>query len=161
MNESDTDAAFENLLKGLPPAQPSALLTARVEQELELDAQWLSAAPRRRVTPRWFAPVGWSALGAAAAVAVMSLLAQPAAPSSPAAVATVSASPSVMPVSTIRELVDAQDQGIRYNAKSHLPEQHVKYVTVERHAWIDPRDGAEITVEVPHEDRVILPVSFQ
>ena len=156
------DSEFESLLKTLPPAPPSLTLTSRIEHELELDTQWLSAAPRRRSPPRWFAPVAWSALGAAAAVAVMAALpAQTGAPAPAVAAAASAPLNSVIPLTTVREVVDAPDQGIRYNAQSHLPEQHVKYVTVERHAWIDPRDGAQITVEVPREDSVILPVSFQ
>jgi hypothetical protein len=33
--------------------------------------------------------------------------------------------------------------------------------SVERHQWIDPRDGAEYTVEVPQVESVALPVKFQ
>ncbi|MDZ4287115.1 MAG: hypothetical protein U0984_04110 [Prosthecobacter sp.] len=157
MNEHD----LETLLKGIPPAPPSAMLCARVEHELELDSQWLGAMPRKRVAPRWFAPIAWSALGAAAAVAFMASMPDNTPASSAPTVAATTSMSSVMPVTTIREMVDAQDEGIQYNALSNLPEQHVKLVSVERHAWIDPRDGAEITVEVPREDSVILPVSFQ
>jgi hypothetical protein len=57
--------------------------------------------------------------------------------------------------------MEAQNEGIQYNDVSRLPEQHVRLVSMERHAWIDPRDGAQITVEVPREDSVVLPVSFQ
>jgi hypothetical protein len=57
--------------------------------------------------------------------------------------------------------MEAQDQGIQYNDVSRLPEQHVRLLSMERHAWIDPRDGAKITVEMPHEQSVVLPVSFQ
>jgi hypothetical protein len=34
---------------------------------------------------------------------------------------------------------------------------------VERRAWIDPTDGAEIMVEIPKADggQVVLPVNFQ
>jgi hypothetical protein len=155
MNETP----FENLLKSLPPAAPSATLCARVEHELELDSQWLRM-PRRRVAPRWIQAAGWTALGAAAAVSIMSALPAPRQPDSSLAAAEMPA-PAVMPVTTVRELLDARDEGIRYNPQSQLPEQHVKYYSVDRHAWIDPRDGAEITVEVPHEDNVVLPVSFQ
>lgn len=73
----------------------------------------------------------------------------------------VSQMTSVMPVSTVREVMNAENQGIQYNAISRLPEQHMKIVSMERHAWIDPRDGAQITVEMPREDSVVLPVSFQ
>lgn len=160
------DHELENLLTSLAPARPSAALAQRVDRELEQDMRWaLQPAPRR--APRWLQPVAWTALGAAAAVMVMSLTSTNIA-SNPgtAAFATttnlpVSSSPALLPVSTIREIVDTQNEGIRYNETSRLPEQHMKIVSMERRAWIDPRDGAHITVEMPSEDSVILPVSFQ
>jgi anti-sigma-K factor RskA len=161
------DLELENLLQSLTPAAPTTALQRRVEHELELDNQWMRAAPapaqQRQKVPRWLPATSWGALGAAAAVLVMGLV--PDRPQTPtptaAAVAALTPQSSVMPMTTIREVVDAQDQGIQYNTLSRLPEQHVKLVSVERHAWIDPRDGAEITVEVPREESVILPVSFQ
>jgi len=154
MNEHD----LETLLAGLQPRGPSSALNQRVEHELELDRHWMHAPlPRRQ---RLWTPVFWSSLGAAAAVLVMSLL--PANPTVGTSTEIASIpSPTVLPVSTIREVVDAQNEGIQYNADSRLPEQHVKLMTLERHAWIDPRDGAHITLEMPREDSVILPVNFQ
>lgn len=152
MNDHD----IESLLTSLSPARPSAALAKSVDRELESDLSW-ARAPRRKV-PGWLPPVLWSAMGAAAAVLLMTTM--PALMVSPGGSA-VSQAPSVMPVSTIREVVDAQDEGIRYNDISRLPEQHVKLVSMERHAWIDPRDGARITVEMPREDSVVLPVAFQ
>ncbi len=154
MNDND----LESLLTGLTPRAPSVEMRQRVAAEMELDRQWMRAPVRHRST--WRLPAFWASVGAAAAVLVMTVM-QPAATRSPASIARVSAPQSVMPVSTIREMVDAQDEGIQYNQESQLPEQHVKLVSVERHAWIDPRDGAHITVEMPREDSVILPVSFQ
>jgi hypothetical protein len=156
------DSEIENILMSLAPARPRAVLTQRIDQELEQDMRW-AIRPNRHVSS-WFSPMLWTALGAAAAVIFMSL-----APSDGLSLqrdrfaATVSTplSPSVLPVSTIREVVQAQDEGIRYNSSSQLPEQHMKIVTMERRAWIDPRDGAHITIEVPREDNVIMPVSFQ
>lgn len=150
MNEHD----IESLLTSLSPARPSAALVERVDRELEQDLSW-ARAPKRK-SPTWWTPVMWSSLGAAAAVLVMSAL-----PGEEVSTSSLAQNSSVMPVSTIREVVDAQDQGIQYNDISRLPEQHVKLVSLERHAWIDPRDGAHITVELPREDSVVLPVSFQ
>lgn len=157
------DHELENLLASLAPARPGAALAQRVDRDLEQDMLWaLSPAPRRAT--RWLPPVCWTSLGAAAAVLVMSLT--PAGStaghsSALTAATTIPASPALFPVSTIREIVDAQDEGIRYNAVSRLPEQHMKIVSLERRAWIDPRDGAHITVEMPSEDSLILPVAFQ
>lgn len=150
MNENE----LETLLQSLPPARPSAALAKRVDDELKSDLSWAHTS-RGRV-PTWLSPVMWASMGAAAAVMIMGSLDHAEAPSAPAAKIT-----SVMPVSTIREVMNAENQGIQYNAISRLPEQHMKIVSMERHAWIDPRDGAQITVEMPREDSVVLPVSFQ
>lgn len=153
MNEHD----LETLLSGLQPHGPSAALSRGVEKELEQDRQWMLAPTSKRQSG--LTPVFWGALGAAAAVLVMSVMPGTEATSAPSVVSV--SSPSVLPVSTIREVVGAQNEGIQYNAESQLPEQHVKLVSMERHAWIDPRDGAHITLEMPREDSVVLPVSFQ
>ena len=166
MNEHE----IESLLAGLTPRAPSAALVRQVEHELELDRQWLHEDTTRR-SVRWQMPMLWAALGASAAAVVMTIWA-PGLTESPstrnttlAATQTpataVSAPPTVMPVATIREVVGAQNEGIHYNATSRLPEQHLRLMSVERHAWIDPRDGAQITLERPREDSVVLPVSFQ
>jgi hypothetical protein len=153
MNDHD----IESLLQSLSPAKPSAALTKSVDRELEQDLSW-ARAPKKAPNLSWFAPVMWTSLGAAAAVLVMSAVpASSVTTGSPA----LSQAPSVMPMSTIREVMAAQDEGIQYNDVSRLPEQHVRLVSMERHAWIDPRDGAQITVEMPREDSVVLPVSFQ
>ncbi len=153
MNDHD----IESLLQSLSPAQPSVTLAKRVDLDLEQDLSW---ARNQKRTPnfKWFAPVMWTSLGAAAAVMVMSVFS---AHSVNTGRATLSQSPSVMPMSSIREVMEAQDEGIKYNDVSRLPEQHVRLVSMERHAWIDPRDGAQITVEMPREESVVLPVSFQ
>lgn len=157
MNEHE----LENLLTGLAPRGPSAAMAKQVEHELELDRQWMREPVRRRQA--WLTPVFWSSIGAAAAVVVTGLMPGTAPlPSSGASLAAVSVpAPAVLPVSTIREVVGAQNEGIQYNADSRMPEQHLKLMSMERHAWIDPRDGAHITVERPREDSVVLPVSFQ
>ncbi|MCX6853762.1 MAG: hypothetical protein NTV80_02530 [Verrucomicrobia bacterium] len=153
MNDQD----IESLFKSLSPAMPSVALTESVDRELEQDLSW-ARTPKKAPNLGWFAPVMWTSLGAAAAVLVMSAVpASSVTTGSPA----LSQAPSVMPMSTIREVMEAQDEGIQYNDVSRLPEQHVRLVSMERHAWIDPRDGAQITVEMPREDSVILPVSFQ
>ena len=160
------DHELENLLASLAPARPSAALAQRVDHELEQDMRW-ALQPAARRSPRWLAPVMWTSLGAAAAVLVMSFSSTNIAPTSGAPAFAITtdlpftSSTSLMPVSTVREIVDTQDEGIRYNALSRLPEQHMKIVSLERRAWIDPRDGAHITVEMPSEDSVILPVAFQ
>ncbi len=154
---------LENLLRGLAPAAVSPELRTRVEEELRLDMSWLSQTTKHTRTVRWLAPVTYAALGAAAAIAVMSAFSSsitlPASTSQPT-VAVNAPQSGVMPVSTISEWDDVQDEGIRYTA-DRMPQKHVRVRGTERHVYIDPRDGAEIIVEYPREQSLVLPVSFQ
>lgn len=153
MNDHD----IESLLAGLEPRAPSPALVRRVAEDLELDGQWLR--PARRPAPRrWAVPVLWAAAGAAAALAVTTLL-QP--PATAPAVKLAAATPSLLPVGTIREIVRTEDEGIQFNETSKTHEQHVRLYSLERQAWIDARDGARITVELPREESFVLPVSYQ
>ena len=68
---------------------------------------------------------------------------------------------ALLPVGTIREVLRTEDEGIRFNEASNTHEQRVRLYSVERQAWIDARDGARITVELPREDSLVLPVSYQ
>jgi len=154
MNHDPNDSQLEHLLRSLAPAGVSAALTQRVDAELQLDLDWLGTSHRQRRTMRWLTAASWAALGAAAAVAVMTFLPAPPAP------ATMAAAPAVVPVSTIREWEDIQNDGIHYSAE-RLPERHVTLIARERQTWIDPHDGAEMTVEYPREQKLVLPVSFQ
>lgn len=155
---------LENLLRSLAPARVSPELGTRVEEDLRLDMSWLSQTVKKPRAMRWMAPLTYAALGAAAAIGVMSTFASRAtipASSSPPAIAAPSAPKSgVMPVSTIAEWDDVQDEGIRYSA-DRLPEKHVRVRGTERRLYIDPRDGAEIIVEYPREQALVLPVTFQ
>lgn len=157
MNHDPDDANLENLLRGLKPAAPSATLTQRVDDELKLDLSWLQSSRKPHRLPHWLASAGWAAMGAAAAIAVMSRL--PQTETAPNA-NTLATTPTVLPVSTIREWEDVQDEGIHYNPQ-RLPEQHVTLIARERQTWIDPRDGAQMTVEYPREQKLVLPISFQ
>jgi len=151
------DTRLESLLRGLTPAAASPALSQRVDEELKLDMSWLHTHARaQRHTPRWLVPASWAALGAAAAVAVMSFVPSPATSSA----GTLATTPTVLPVATIREWENVQDEGIHYT-QERLPEQHLRVIARERQTWIDPRDGAEMTVEYPREQKFVLPVSFQ
>ncbi len=154
MNHDLNDPQLESLLRGLAPAPASPALAQRVDEELQLDMAWLGESRRPRHIPNWLTSATWAALGAAAAVAVMSYLPETTSTSA------LAATPTVLPVSTIREWEDVQNEGIHYSAQ-RLPEQHVTLFSRERQTWIDPRDGAEMVVEYPHEQKLVLPVSFQ
>lgn len=154
MNHDLNDSQLESLLRGLAPAAASPSLTQRVDDELKLDMNWLNTSRKQRPLPRWLTSATWASIGAAAAVTVMSYLPQP---TPNAALATT---PAVLPVSTIREWEDVQNDGIHYSPE-RLPEQHVTLISRERQTWIDPRDGAQMSVEYPRQQKLVLPVSFQ
>ena len=153
MNETD----LENMLAGLAPMPTSERLESRVERDLMFSAGLRiidGGAPAK--TPgriRWWQPVSWAALGAAAALVVTSL--------APSSIVTPGGGiASTLPINSTREWLNADDQGVQFNSEK-LPERHVRLVSMERHEWIDPRDGAQIAVEIPREDMVVLPVEFQ
>lgn len=143
---------IETLLTGLAPREPSQALSQRVAHDLELDRQWLHGRTRPR---RWLAPVAWAVAGAAAALAVSAFLVSPV--RSPA----VAAKTTLLPAGTIREVVHTEDEGIAFNETSQTHEHRLRLLSVERQDWIDPRDGARITVEKPREEHLVLPVSYQ
>ncbi|MBE7496209.1 MAG: hypothetical protein HS117_14800 [Verrucomicrobiaceae bacterium] len=164
MNRDFNETDIENLLRGLPPAAASPALFQRVEEELRLDMSWLSSTTRQKKI-RWLAPLSYAALGAAAAIAVMAALPGITGPDTPAGssgitAVTPAAAGGLMPVSTISELDDIRDDGIHYGA-DQMPVKHLVVRGTERHVFIDPRDGAEVIVEYPRQQSLVLPVSFQ
>ena len=156
------DSSFEDTLRAMKPVQPSDELINRVERDLALAAMFRDAGPAPAVITKpspWYAPATWSLLGAAAAVLVMSAL-PPAVVPSTDGVAQTSANPEVLPVNSSRDLVQVEEGGITF-AKPDSPERQLRVHAVERHQWVDPRTGAEYTVEVPVTSSVTMPVKFQ
>ena len=167
------DANLEHLLRTLTPAAPSAELTERVKHDFALATMFREAAesatplPAQQRTPMTCASAAlWAGVGAAAAVVVMLALPQGAARSSSGStLASGKASgtqqlDAIMPVSTTREWVGVEDQGIHFVTPDN-PQRQMQVRTVERHRWIDPRDGAEYIIETPQVESVALPVKFQ
>lgn len=153
MNESE----IETLLTGLTPRGPSPTLRHQVQADLALDRHWLRPSGTRAALRRWAAPCLWAGVGAAAALALLAL-----SPStSREASMPMHSQTALLPVGTIREVLRTEDEGIRFNETSNTHEQRVRLYSVERQAWIDARDGARITVELPREDSLVLPVSYQ
>ena len=157
MNETD----LEKMLAGLAPMPPSDRLESRVERDLMLGSSLRVIDGNAPVKPKivWWQPVAWAALGAAAAMMITSLSPNGAGTTTHG-IAGTGASSATLPVNSTREWLNADDQGVQFNSEK-LPERHVRLVSLERHEWVDPRDGAQIAVEIPHEDTVILPVAFQ
>ena len=162
---NDTD--LENLLRTMKPVAPSPGLAERVQHDLELVATFRGAKPEPVVTrqrpPQWLANLVWAGLGAAAAVVVMGFaqthgVANTTSPT--IASVPVGTASAVVPVSSTREWVDVEDMGISYTTPDS-PSRRMKLVSLERHQWVDPRDGAEYTVEMPQEESVVLPIQYQ
>lgn len=166
MNESD----FEQQLRELRPVRPSRELESRIGRELApapTSRTWTPAPERRSLLERLLPALGWGSLGAAAAVVVMLSLnlanggTQPTNPKTDGKVA-------VSPVSKAREgagasvgddLLEANDEGLLASDQIGVG-RRVRYSSVERRSWKET-DGAITVVEVPREDVVVLPVSFQ
>ncbi len=166
-----SEAHLEQLLHSLRPTQPSAGLEQRVERDIALaelfrDAPPSAAEPARPAVIRassWRDHLAWAIIGAAAAVLIMSVLpvsVKSGAQARSAPVDSIASSPSVLPVNSTREWTDMEEGSITYPATG-TPAQQVRVRGVQRHQWIDPRDGAEYTVEVPVSDSMLMPVKFQ
>lgn len=164
------DANLEHMLRSMKPIAPSADLAERVRHDLALadmfrsaaeDTEPLPAAHRKPLT--WATSAFWAGIGAAAAVVVMLALSQEGGFGTRGGITStpskINAS-SIMPVSTTREWVDVEDQGIRFTTPDN-PERQVRVRSVERQRWIDPVSGAEYIIEVPQVESVALPVKFQ
>lgn len=151
MNENE----IEKLLSEMRPRAASAELEKRIEHDLAFTSGLRLIEGGAKPRKMSWQPVAWIGLGAAAAFVIMSL-----SPATQSKSSSGLASGPALPVSSTREWVNADDQGVRFNSEQ-LPERHLRLTTMERHEWIDPRDGAQISVEIPREDTVVLPVKFQ
>ena len=161
------DTELENLLRSMKPVTPSPELAERVRHDLDLVAAFRDAQPERiqakKRPAQWFSNLAWASIGAAAAVAVMGFAQHgtvATANTLAAADASVGTASAVMPVSSTREWLNVEDMGISY-ATPDSPTRQMKLVSMERHQWVDPRDGAEYTVELPQEEAVALPIQYQ
>lgn len=151
MNENE----IEKLLSEMRPRAASAELEKRIEHDLAFTSGLRLIEGGAKPRKMSWQPVAWIGLGAAAAFVIMSL-----SPATQSKSNGTLAAGSAVPVNSTREWVNADDQGVRFNSEQ-LPERHLRLTTMERHEWIDPRDGAQISVEIPREDTVVLPVKFQ
>ncbi len=168
MNESD----FENELRKLRPTTPSN----RLEEQIARDLAATTTAPdphsyprsgtisRKKESPimRLLSGLGWACGGAAVAVLVTTTMYST--PPSPQAGTQTERAIEVEnvfePAESSRELLATEDSGVIYTEEEE-PTRVVRYNSMERYVWANPTTGARIEVEVPREDVVLLPVSFQ
>jgi hypothetical protein len=175
-----SESEFEAELRTLHPAPPSNTLELAIARELEGGPRAVAVrAPASgtivRAEPRasFWGGLLW-ALGGAA-VAAITILAWPAGhghDSGPLAsnhpVTPVTPPSSVQPAATeyfeplesARQVVATEESEIFYDGADG-PSQVVRYSSVERHSWTNPTTGALVEVEVPREDLLLVPVSYQ
>jgi len=170
MNESD----FENALRKLSPTAPPVRLDQAIARELS-ETTTLSLAPREyrlsgeilrpQESPRsrlFFGLCSATGGAAAALVAVFGLgllrtpqmapLAQP---------PLVAKAENIFePTESSRQLLATEESGLIYTDEQE-PNRVVRYNSMERYVWANPATGAQVEVEVPREDVVLVPVSFQ
>ena len=165
MNLSD----LENQLRTLKPVKPSAELEQAIARELAhaLRPATAGVIPRGSETPggRLLSGLCWAFGGAAVAViATVCIYASqtvPAADAPLAATVPPGSRPIVFePVAASREFMDAEAGELVY-AEDNAPARVVTYRSRERHVWTNPSTGAQVELEVPRQDVMLVPVSFQ
>lgn len=169
MNESD----FENALRKLSPAAPPARLEQAIARELS-ETTVLSPAlrehrlsgkivrPKESPFSRLLSGLCWAIGGAAAALIAafgLDLLHSPQASTvQPDLVAK--AENIFEPTESSRQLLGTEESDLIYTDEQE-PNRVVRYNSMERYVWANPATGAQVEVEVPREDVVLVPVSFQ
>jgi hypothetical protein len=162
MNEPE----FEEQLRAIRPAAPRRAVEDRIAAEIgRVATVGTLQPPARSIFTRLLPGLGWSAAGAAIGIATMLALgltherpaqSKQATPQAPAATA-VELSDSDMELE--HEVLDVEEQGI-VDGTDAGPSRLVRYESMERRRWSDGK-GAVTVLEVPREDLVLIPVSFQ
>jgi len=163
MNESE----FEDELRALRPIQPSTETAAAISRELKsallpAERAGVISKPRESLASRILTGFCWAAGGAAVALLVFMFGPDLRSSETKAPIASTAPVPDnvFQRTASSRELIRAEDRGLYYNT-DHQPEEVLRYSSVERHIWKNPATGARVEVEVPREDVVVIPVSFQ
>ena len=163
MNESE----FEDELRALRPIQPSPETAAVISRALKsepspVERAGLISKPAESLASRILTGFCWAAGGAAVALLVFMFGPELRSSEAKAPMTSTASIPDngFQRTASSRELIRAEDGGVYYNT-DHQPEEVLRYSSVERHTWKNPATGARVVVEVPREDVVVIPVSFQ
>jgi hypothetical protein len=167
------DNEIERMLLSLKPVSPGPDLMARVEQDMQLQSFFQDAGSARQpgaeVKRRasWQAPLLWAGAGAAAAACILAMVLPQgsAAPSAgiyanSGARTVTTAVGAATPVSTSRQVVEAEDRGIVY-PQDAAPHREIRVQSIERRVVIDPITGAQTILEVPVVETLQVKVSVQ
>ena len=164
MNEPE----FEEQLRAIRPAAPRRAVEDRIAAEIGRAAATSGTLPQPAgsFVSRLLPGLGWSTAGAAIGVATMLALGlmredpsqtkNAQAPHAPAAEAVDYFEPDF---DLEHEIVNVDEQGLVQGAEEGLA-RLVRYESVERRRWSDGQ-GAVTVLEVPREDLVLVPVTFQ
>ena len=153
MNEPD----FEKQLRALTPLGPTRSVEDRIQAALA-DQPRAGALPvaRRSWLDRLLPAIGWSAVGAAAAIMVTQLGSPVETPALDAAARVAAASEAEVELE--HELLGVEAGAVEESSDGMA--RVVRYESLERRRWTG-QDGAITVLEVPREDFVFVPVSFQ
>ncbi len=163
---------IENELKKLRPAQPSAVLLARVEEALEDCGAGALPAPRAKRQPDRL-PYNWLSLGVGLAAAALLLLlahvktdqtqepVEEIAQSSPAYETRSTSSNEFIPAGATQVVYNTRDEGLQFTDSSEQPLRRVRYQMHDTWQWRNPATGASLRVSYPSEEVVLTPISGQ
>jgi hypothetical protein len=164
MNEPE----FEEQLRAIRPAAPRRAVEDRIAAEIgRAPTVGTLQPPARSLLARLLPGLGWSAAGAAIGIATMLALGLtqerlPAQSNSVTSTQASSAEATEIAASDMElehEVLDVEEQGI-VDGTDAGPSRLVRYESMERRRWSDGT-GAVTVLEVPREDLVLIPVSFQ
>ena len=164
MNEPE----FEKQLRSIRPSAPRRAVEDRIAAEIGRAAATSGTLPQPAgsFVTRLLPGLGWSAAGAAIGIATMLALGLMREDSSRLKGAQGAPAPAAETVETFEpafdlehEIVNVDEQGLVQESEEGLA-RLVRYESVERRRWSDGK-GAITVLEVPREDLVLVPVSFQ
>jgi hypothetical protein len=158
------DTELEESLRQLVPAAPSPALEERIAAALARPLAMVPAAgllPGRseRLRRSFWPSLLWALSGAAVGCLAM-LTIYPAHSTQGVAKAEPPPASVFVPAESAREVVSTEDAGTLYD-DDNQPSKLMRYSSIERHTWTNPATGALVEVEVPREDVVLVPASYQ
>ena len=164
MNEPE----FEEQLRSIRPAAPRRAVEDRIAAEIGRAAATSGTLPQPAgsFVTRLLPGLGWSAAGAAIGIATMLALGLMREDTSQAKQSQTTPTPAAETADYFEpdfdlehEIVNVDEQGLVQESDEGLA-RLVRYESVERRRWSDGK-GAVTILEVPREDLVLVPVSFQ
>jgi hypothetical protein len=170
MNESE----FEKQLRTLSPAAPSAELSRAIARDLHGASTALSQREivrrheQESMLTRVLGGLPWAVGGAAAAAIAILAMTPPRDQTvlrervnhSRTPAVTVASAGVFEPGESSREVIDTEESPLIFHEQRE-PARLVRVNSLERRTWSNAATGARVAVEVPREDLMLVPVSYQ